>query len=186
MNAFAQQVVGITISVLAVTLSLLSLAFQVRQQTRALRSQNYAHALGRLAAVQARLSADATLANLLARGVRDPASLTVEERIQFTWTFYEIFGAFEFIYDQSRDAALPREVWSRWEGTLAWWISLPGVAAWWESRPTPFSAAFTALVEEHRRRPRVDVAASQRWSAFLASPYAVQVTAGTDQIADRR
>jgi hypothetical protein len=180
MNAPLQQVIGIGVSVLAVTLSLLNLAFQVRQQTRALRSQNYAHALGRLAAVQARLSSDPRLANLLARGVREPAGLTVEERIQFTWTFYEIFGAFEFIYDQSRANALPSAVWSRWEGTLAWWISLPGVAAWWEARPTPFSSAFTALVDDHRLRPRVDVRASRRWSAFLASPYAAPIETGPD------
>jgi len=58
----------------------MDLAFQVRQQTRALRSQNDAHALGRLAAVQARSSGDAKLANLFARGVRDPAPLSVEEQ----------------------------------------------------------------------------------------------------------
>ena len=179
MNASAQQLVGVAISVLAVTLSLLNLAFQVRQQTRALRSQNYAHALGRLAAVQARLSGDAKLANLFARGVRDPAALSVEERIQFTWTFYEIFGAFEFMYDQSRGGALPRTVWSRWEATLAWWISLPGVAAWWEARPTPFNPPFTALVEEHRRRPRVDPEASARWRAFIANPHGAGPAAGT-------
>ena len=59
------------------------------------------------------------LAKLFARGVRDPAAHSVEERIQFTWTFYEIFGAFAFMYDQSRGGALPRTLLSRWEATLA-------------------------------------------------------------------
>jgi hypothetical protein len=166
------QTVGTWVSVLAVTLSLLNLAFQVRQQTRTLRSQNYAHALGRLAAVQARLSGDSALADLFARGVRDPTVLTVQERIQFTWTFYEIFGAFEFIYDQARAGALPTAVWSRWEATLAWWLSLPGVAAWWRAKPTPFSERFAALVDGHLRSPRADAAASRRWSAFIANPHA--------------
>jgi hypothetical protein len=166
------QTIGALVSVIAVTLSLLNLAFQVRQQTRTLRSQNYAHALGRLAAVQARLSGDEALAGLFARGVRDPAALTVEERIQFTWTFYEIFGAFEFMYDQARVGALPREVWARWRDTLAWWISLPGVAAWWRARPTPFNPAFTRLVDEELQRPRLDEGASRRWRAFIANPHA--------------
>jgi hypothetical protein len=166
------QALGAAVSVVAVTLSLLNLAFQMRQQTRTLRSQNYAHALGRLAAVQARLSGDAAMANLFARGARDPSALTVEERIQFTWTFYEIFGAFEFMHDQSRGGALPRSVWDRWEATLAWWLSLPGVAAWWRARPTPFNAAFTALVDAHLRAPRVDQEAAQRWRAFVANPHA--------------
>lgn len=51
---------------------------------RTLRSQNYAHALRRLAVVQARSSGDVKLAKLFARGVRDPAAHSVEERIQFT------------------------------------------------------------------------------------------------------
>lgn len=171
MTTSTLQIIGTTISVLAVVLSLLNLAFRVRQQTRALRSQNYAHALGRLAAVQARLSGDAKLAELFARGVRDTGMLTSEERIQFTWAFYEIFGAFEFMYDQVRAGALPSEVWSRWQATLAWWISLPGVAAWWQARPTPFNPRFTTLVDEQYRSPGHDVEAAKRWQAFVANPH---------------
>lgn len=74
----------------------------MRRQTKSLRAQNYAQALGRLGAMQTRLSADPKLANLFARGVRDPGKLTPEERIQFTWTFYEMFGAFEFMFDQAK------------------------------------------------------------------------------------
>jgi hypothetical protein len=171
-TASTLQMLGAWVSVAAVTLSLLNLAFQVRQHTKTLRSQNYAHALGRLAAVQARLSGDRHLADLLARGVRNPGAMSVEERIQFTWTFYEIFGAFEFIHDQARAGALPASVWARWESTLAWWISLPGVAAWWRAKPTPFNARFSALVDDHLRSPRADAEASGRWAAFIANPHA--------------
>lgn len=178
MSAATLQALGVAVSVVAVTLSLLNLAFQVRQQTRTLRSQNYAHALGRLAAVQARLSGDAALANLFARGTRDPTALSVEERIQFTWTFYEIFGAFEFMHDQSRGGALPRSVWQRWRATLAWWLSLPGVVAWWHARPTPFNAPFTALVDAELRDPRPDLEAAQRWRTFIANPHGPAADAG--------
>src|SRR5690606_10375128 len=108
------QLIGTVVSVTAVVLSLLGLAFQVRPQTRALRAQNYDQALGRLAAVQARLSESERLASVFARGAVDTSLLTVEERIQFTWTFYEIFGAMEFMYDQLREGALPPHVWDRW------------------------------------------------------------------------
>lgn len=171
------QLIGTVVSVTAVVLSLLGLAFHVRQQTRALRAQNYAQALGRLAAVQARLSESERLASVFARGAVDTSLLTVEERIQFTWTFYEIFGAMEFMYDQLREGALPPHVWDRWERTLAWWIAQPGVASFWRGRPTPFNDAFTALVEEKLADPRIDMQRLAAWDAFIANPHAQARTA---------
>lgn len=176
MDASTTQLIGTFVSVAAVTLSLLGLAFQVRQQTRTLRSQNYAQALARLAVVQARLSESQAMANVFARGVIDVKLLTVEERIQFNWTFYEIFGAFEFMYDQMLDHALPPHVWERWESTINWWLALPGVANWWRSRPTPFNSRFTSLVDDIAANPRVDQTAMERWSAFIDNPHAAVAT----------
>lgn len=177
MTPFAFQTIGTVVSVLAVTLSLIGLAWQVRQQNKALRSQNYARALDRVASIQARLSADGSLANLFARGVRDTSQLTPEERIQLTWALLEIFGSFEFMYDQSRAGALPPEVWDRWEITLAWWISLPGVQSWWRANPTVFTPDYTELVEGLIAEPRVDRAAAMRWQRFLQNPYDAEAVA---------
>ena len=41
------------------------------------------------------------------KGVRDPGALTPVDRIRFTWVFYEIFGAFEFIHDEARKGGEP-------------------------------------------------------------------------------
>lgn len=172
------QFIGTAVSVVAVTLSLLGLAFQVRQQTRTLRAQNYAQALDRLAAVQARLSESERLAGIFARGAMDTRLLTIEERIQFTWTFYEIFGAIEFMYDQMRAGALPSHVWERWERTLSWWIAQPGVASWWRGRPTPFNDRFTALVESRMADPRIDMERLARWDEFLENPHSLRPRTG--------
>jgi hypothetical protein len=157
------------VSGIAVVLSLVYVAFQVRQNTRALRTETYARALDRVAAIQARLSGDPQLARVFQRGSLDPAVLTTDERIQFSWAFYEMFGAFEFMFHQSETGALPAEVWPRWSGTMSWWLSLPGVAAWWRARPAPFSASFTAFVEERLRAPAVDSEAARRWGEFMVS-----------------
>jgi hypothetical protein len=55
---------------------------------------------------------------------------------------------------------------------LGWWISLPGVQDWWRNRPTPFSAQFTAFVDECILTPTVDLAAAKRWHDFLRAPVA--------------
>lgn len=158
---------GEFVSAIAVVVSLVYLAYQVRQSTHSLRTENYARALERVATMQSRLSSDAAFAAIVTRGAIDASRLTAEERVQFTWTFYEMFGAFEFMFHQSESGALPREVWQRWSDTLAWWISLPGVQAWWLARPAPFSASFTRHVDGRLMTGQPDPAAAKRWSAFL-------------------
>jgi hypothetical protein len=41
------------------------------------------------------------LRGIVTRGPIDPSRLTEEERVQFAWAFYEMFGAFEFMFHQS-------------------------------------------------------------------------------------
>jgi hypothetical protein len=158
---------GDFISAVVVVVSLVYLAHQVRQNTESLRTENYARVLERVANMQARLSSDAVFAELIARGAVDPARLTAGERVQFTWTFYEMFGAFEFMLHQTTSKALPEEVWLRWSETLSWWLSLPGVRAWWSARPAPFSASFTSYVDNKLREGTGTSDASRRWDAFL-------------------
>lgn len=158
---------GQLVSAIAVVISLVYLAHQVRQNTDSLKTENYARALERVAAMQARLSSDTSFAAIVTRGAVDPSCLTVEERVQFTWTFYEMFGAFEFMFHQSESGALPVDVWQRWSDTLSWWISLPGVRAWWIARPTPFSANFTRFVDGRLQAGPADPDAARRWNAFL-------------------
>ena len=53
----------------AVVISLVYLAIQVRQGTRAQRTENYARALDRVATMQALLSQDGDLSKVFSRGV---------------------------------------------------------------------------------------------------------------------
>ena len=136
---------GDFISAIVVVVSLAYLAYQVRQNTESLRTENYARVLERVANMQARLSSDAVFAELIARGAADPTRLSASERVQFTWTFYEMFGAFEFMLHQTTSKALPEEVWLRWSETLAWWLSLPGVRTWWSATSGPVQREFHDL-----------------------------------------
>jgi hypothetical protein len=170
MNAELLRVIATYASVLAVVISIASLASQIRRHTRSLQSQNYAKVLDRIAAIQSRLGTDASASGIFSRGVRDPAALQPDERIQFAWILYEIFGGFEFMYEEAERDALPPEVWRRWSATMAWWLSLPGVRAWWTSKPAPFTDGFSRLVDRQIASPVHDAAAAERWQAFLNAP----------------
>jgi hypothetical protein len=49
--------------------------------------------------MQSRLGQDRELNALFARALVDPSRLSPDERIQFTWSLYELFGALEFMSD---------------------------------------------------------------------------------------
>jgi hypothetical protein len=158
---------GEFVSGIVVVASLVYLAVQVRQNTHSLRTENYSRALDRISSIQSQLSRDGSLTVLFSKGVLDPSSLSAEQRIQFTWCAYEAFGAFEFMFHQSRSRAIPEEVWERWSATTAWWLSFPGIRAWWAAKPAPFSASFSAFVEDCIRDDPGDAAAARRWQDFL-------------------
>jgi hypothetical protein len=160
---------GEFLSGIVVIASLAYLAVQVRHNTRSLRTENYARALERISAIQSRLSQDSEFNERFSKGLIDLSQLSRNERVQFTWCLYELFGGQEFLFHQSQAGAIPEEVWERWSETMVWWLSFPGVRTWWHARPTPFSASFTAYIETLLERPPVDQNANQRWRDFIMS-----------------
>jgi hypothetical protein len=149
-------------------ISLIYLAYQVRQNTQSQRSENYARVLDRMSAVQSQLATDTELHHVFMVGAEDPARLTRAERLRFSWALYELFGAGEFMFHQARDNALPPAVWARWEAVISWWLSHPGMRAWWAAKPAPLTADFEAFGEQVLRGKPYDPAAIERWHRFVA------------------
>jgi hypothetical protein len=160
--------VGEFLGGIGVIVSLVYLAIQIRGNTSSQRSENYVRSLERLASLQDRLARDHDFTKMYNRGLVSPESLTVTERVQFTWVLTEFFGSLEFMFYQAREGTIPRELWVRWEETLKWWLTFPGVRAWWHGKPSPFTPAFSECVEQciaSGYRPESPGA----WEAFLAT-----------------
>ena len=168
MSLEALAYLGEVIGAVAVVISLIYLAVQIRQSTQAQRTENYTRALERVANMQALWSQDESLSVLLAKGADDISRLSPPERIRFTYAFLEAFGAFEFMYHAYQDGVIPEKVWSRWSVTVAWWLSTPGVRDWWYNLPVTFTADFTEFVEKILADNPSDPAAMQRWREFIS------------------
>jgi hypothetical protein len=159
---------GEFVSALVVLGSFVYLAIQMRQNTQAIRAENYARALDRISAMQAQMSRDVEFSAFVSTAVADPARLSPGDRIRFAWLMYEMFGAFEFLFLQAQHRTLPAEVWARWSATTAWWLSWPGMRAVWAARPAPFTASFTAFIDACIRENPADAAASGRFQDFVS------------------
>ena len=159
---------GEVVGAAVVVLSLIYLAVQVRQNTQAQRTENYSRAQDRLAAIQSMLGKDSEISLIVSKGALDTSKLTPQERMRFTWSMYEVFGAFEFMFHASRTDAIPEEVWTRWSSAVAWWLTFPGIQAWWQARPIPFTESFTAFMESLLKENPTDLESVQRFQNFLA------------------
>jgi len=140
--------IGELLGGVGVILSLLYLAFQLRDHSRGLRSESYGRSLDRLARMQERFAEDSDFSKIYNKGLANPESLSVEERIRFTWGCTEMFGDFEYMHYQHRQGDLPEEIWHRWRETIKFWLSFPGIRAWWHGKPSPFSIEFSSFVED--------------------------------------
>ena len=160
---------GEIIGAVAVVISLIYLAIQVRQNTTAQQIENYTRALDRVSSLQAQFGKDGETAMMFARGVRDANSLTRVEKVRFTWILYEMFGALEFMFHASQSDAMPEEVWTRWSMTVRYWMNHPGVMTWWKLRPVPFTKSFTAFVESVAENDPEDDLRAQRWQEFVGA-----------------
>ena len=160
--------IGEIIGAVTVVLSLIYLAVQIRQSTQAQRTENYSRALDRLAAMQSSMSQDDEFSLMISIGAVDTKKLTPEERVRFTWSMYEAFGAFEFMFRASKTDAISEEVWRRWSVAADWWLTFPGVQTWWTSRPIPFTDSFTSFVESLLEDNPTDAESAQRYQEFIA------------------
>jgi hypothetical protein len=160
--------IGEIVGAITVVLSLIYLAVQIRQNTQAQRSENYSRALDRLAAMQSSMAQDPEFAKMFSKGAVGTEQLTSRDRVRFTWSCYEAFGAFEFMFHASRTDAIPDEVWKRWSAAVAWWLTFPGVQTWWATKPTPFTDSFTSFVESLLEQNPTDLESNQRYQQFIA------------------
>ena len=159
---------GEIIGAVAVVVSIIYLAVQVRQNTQAQQTENFSRALDRVAAIQSSLSQDSATSTIVSKGVVDTSTLTAKERIQFTWAMYELFGAFEFMFLAARAKSMPAEIWQRWSSAAAWWLTFSGVQAWWSARPIPFTVSFTRYVDSILADNPADGESTKRYRDFLA------------------
>lgn len=151
-----------------VIVTLIYLAYQVRQNTKSLRIENYARVLERMSTLQSRIAAEPELNRLFMIGAEDPARLTRGQRLRFAWALYEMFGAAEFMYHQALENAMPPAVWQRWQESIRWWFTYPGIRAWWETKPAPLTADFEAFATGIKEGQPMDAATIERWRGFVA------------------
>ena len=98
-------------SVVAIVLSVLYLGLQIRDNTKVLRSQAHYNALSLAQRPMEMMIENEGLAKVVNTGYATPDALNTDDWSRFGDYMFIGFNAWEYLYYQNKDRAIPREPW---------------------------------------------------------------------------
>ncbi len=134
---------------LAVIVSLLYVAFQIRQNTQTVRASNYESVLNGLRGWHALIASDGELADIYTRGRADLASLEPRELVRFTMVMYSVFTNFGVALHLHQQGMIDAGLLRVFEDGLIKNFDHPGTLTWWMTDDARFLENW-AYIEQRR------------------------------------
>ena len=158
---------GQVIGAIAVVVSLIYVALQIRQNTNAVRSATAQTVHEHYAKWYHLVAADDELAKIVANGLRDYESLSEHERVRFVATFMAFLSYTQNAFLKWREGLLASPLWLGWELVIMNLVCAPGGKRFGKAAPiclaTTSADISMTILSKGNRTPT-----QSRW-AFLAS-----------------
>ena len=150
---------GEFISGLAVVVTLVYLAIQIRHNTRAVRSSMHQDMIESTLRIAESLSDNEELGRIVFKADEDYDSLTREERIRFEAYAERVFGNFESVFYSYRNSMIEEDLWQSWESSYLADISRSSMRRFWqEERPQHLRDLMDFVDDFYRTHPTSDSA----------------------------
>ena len=168
MNWEAVGAIGEVVGAAGVIATLGYLAIQIRQNTKALRTDSYrawSEQINRFNTLSVEIPG---FADINMRAFTSPESLSDEEWSKVSSVWLSIMHLFETLYIGAMEGTVDQKLWKAEEQSLLHFIAQPAVAKWWDLNPYGFTLDFRQHVDS---LPAKDVDKGEVISAYLRSPY---------------
>lgn len=147
MDWSALSAVANVLAAVAVMVTVAYLAIQIRENTRATRSQTYQLATSALAEMAAIVGSDTELARIFRVGMVTPEKLDQDEFAQFGYLGISLFRRFENVFFQHQSGMIDEDFWIGHRDNILWFFHRPGMQAWWRDRKFAFSKSFREFLD---------------------------------------
>ncbi len=134
---------------LAVLITLIYLAQQIRQNTEEVRSANYHSVTDSFNEINLTLAGNPELARVFRLGNDAYEDLAEDERFQYNFFMHAAFRVLDVIKFQSQKGTNDMTLWDFERKTLDVLLEGAGARAWWRERPYNFSDDFVTYVEKN-------------------------------------
>jgi hypothetical protein len=145
--------IGEFVGALAVVLSLLYLATQIRQNTAATRASSYEDVAQGMRAFMALIAEDEELAQLYLRGAAKADHLSPSDQVRFEMLLGHFFANYDMAVDLYRRQMIDEKMmvpYTRFADSL---LAQPGVAEWWQTSQHFFSDDLRSHIEASKTAP---------------------------------
>jgi len=123
---------GEFISGLAVVVTLVYLALQIRYNTRAVRSSMHQDMVESTLRIAESVSDKPDVGRIVLKADEDYDSLTKEEQIRFEAYAERVFGNFESVFYSYRNSMIEEDLWESWESSFLDDISRDSMRRFWQ------------------------------------------------------
>jgi hypothetical protein len=150
--------IGQVIGAIAVVISLIYVAYQIRQNTNAVRSATAQAVHEHFSNWYNLVAADTELSRIAANGLRDYTSLSEQERVRFIATYMSFVSYSQNAFLKWREGLLKPALWLGWEQVMMNLFGAPGGKAFWKERSYLFGEEFRRYIENDlmKREPHPD------------------------------
>ncbi len=148
MNWDAINAVSQFISSIAVVLSVLYLAKELRRNTRVARVAAQDTAASAVRDVTNTFMENADMSRIWGTGLENLDTLSPEEHARFFHAAHQFLKALETIHFHHVNGLMDDQLWRGWQELLRHYIAAPGIARYWEIRSQLFSDRFRQFVTQ--------------------------------------
>ena len=139
--------IGEALGAAAVIISLVYLAHQIRQNTKAMRIAEYDSRAKTLREIVMDIGKNADSARIFIEGGKDLGALTEVENVQFVTMINSAFTAFENFHYKESLGILDEQMSESWRNALHAYLAMPGVHEYWSYQKSSFTRRFQSYVE---------------------------------------
>jgi hypothetical protein len=136
------------LGLVAVIVSLIFVAYQIRQHTRALKANSHHAVTNSFNAMHALIINDKKVARVYRLGMEGSELLDEDERLSFSFMLLGYMRIFETIHYQYITGCLEPKLFEAELNSLKYVVTAPGFLAWWPANPITLSPEYFAFVSE--------------------------------------
>ncbi len=148
MNWEAIGSVGEIVGALAVFLTLVYLAIQIRQNTKAVRAAAIDSTISQVNQIRTSVFSDPEVANMYRRGNENPENLTGDEKLRYRLLIHNILLAESNVFAQADFTGLSDSTWQTQIPIVSRVVGSPGGKWFWNTHRTEFEASFRQIIDD--------------------------------------
>jgi hypothetical protein len=139
--------IGEIVSAVAILVTLIYLAIQIRQSARATQAASRDAMSKSTIDILMRIACDPKMVSFFRLGMTTADELDEDQTLQFDLLMYAIFDSWETTFAQWKRGAMTDEDWTKWEAIIGNYMAHAGAQAFWGRVHKQFNPRFQTYID---------------------------------------